>query len=143
MPLCLNFAAPTAGEVLFPIAAAADVCRRNTTTSFMAIDSCQHKELFIPSLVQGKIIICTYTFDFEFEAASIAAVADTVRGLGAAGFIITMDPDLGSEQVKGTTMTIPVPGIVLNNMEASSVWHIWLKVFVTKLPFAPPKLSSL
>ncbi|GAB4857692.1 hypothetical protein Ancab_015598 [Ancistrocladus abbreviatus] len=37
-----------------------------------------------------------------------------------------MDPDLGSEQVKGTTVTLGVPAIILNNMQASmAVWEYY------------------
>ncbi|KAF8412909.1 hypothetical protein HHK36_000881 [Tetracentron sinense] len=121
-----GLAPPTAGEVLFPIAAAVDVCSRNMSGGFVLVESCQDSESFIPSLVHGKLIICTYTFDFEFEAASISTVADTIKKVGGAGFIITMDPDIGSEQVKGTTVTLQVPGIVLNNMQASSaLWEYY------------------
>lgn len=66
-------------------------------------------------------MICTYTFDFESEAASIATVADTVHRAGAAGFVLTMDPDIGSEQIKGATVTLQIPGLIINNMEASTV----------------------
>ncbi|RZC74517.1 hypothetical protein C5167_049993 [Papaver somniferum] len=115
---------PTLGMQNYPIAAAADVTTRNA--SFITIENCQHPEPFIPSLARGKLIICTYTFDFEFESASIAAIADTMQKIGAAGFIITMDPDLGSEQVRGTTTTLRVPGIVLSNMQASSaLWEYY------------------
>ncbi|GAV92224.1 Peptidase_S8 domain-containing protein/Inhibitor_I9 domain-containing protein [Cephalotus follicularis] len=116
----IGLSPPTAGEMSFPIAAAADVCHMNTTTGTLTVESCQHPDLFIPSLVRRKIILCTYNFDFEYETASIATVADTVMKIGAVGFILAMDPDLGAEQVKRITMTLPVPGIVLNNMQASS-----------------------
>lgn len=111
-------AAPTAGEAPFPIAAAIDVSRRNIT-NVVEVESCQHPEHFIRSLVREKLIICTYTF--EYEDVNIATVEDTIKKIGAAGFIITMDPDIGSEQVKGTTMTMQVPAIILNNVQASSV----------------------
>ncbi|MCL7024882.1 hypothetical protein MKW94_006612 [Papaver nudicaule] len=115
---------PTLGMQNYPIAAAADVSTRNA--SFITIENCQHSEPFIPTLARGKLIICTYTFDFEFESASIATVADTMQKIGAAGFIITMDPDLGSEQVRGTTTTLRVPGIVLSNMQASTaLWEYY------------------
>lgn len=116
--------APTPGEELFPVAAAADVCRPNTSVGLL--ESCQNPEPFIPSLVHGKLIICTYTFDFEFESASIVKVAETIRNVGAAGFIMTMDPDVGSEEVKGTTVTLGMPGIVLNNIQASTaLWEYY------------------
>ncbi|OVA19814.1 Peptidase S8/S53 domain [Macleaya cordata] len=119
-----GLAPPTLGLELYSIAAAADVCYGNA--SVVTVQNCQHPESFIPILARGKLIICTYTFDFEFEAASIATVADTMQKIGAAGFIIAMDPDLGSEQVRGTTVTLRVPGIVLNNMQASSaLWEYY------------------
>ncbi|KAL8160162.1 hypothetical protein V2J09_001699 [Rumex salicifolius] len=109
--------APTPGEVMFPIAAAADVSRKNSSVG--AVESCQDTGPFIPSLVQGKLIICTYTYDFELETASIFRVAETMRSVGAAGFIMTMDPDVNSDEVKGTAVTLQVPGIILNDLESS------------------------
>ncbi|KAL0446431.1 UNVERIFIED_CONTAM: Subtilisin-like protease SBT2.5 [Sesamum latifolium] len=119
-----GLAPPTFGGVYFPVAAAADVCRKNFTTGLM--ESCQNADPFIPALARGKLIICTYTFDFESEAASISNVAATAQKIGAAGFILTMDPDVGSEQIKGATVTLQVPGIILNNMESSSaLWEYY------------------
>ncbi|XP_051144854.1 subtilisin-like protease SBT2.5 [Andrographis paniculata] len=115
---------PTAGEVFFPIAAAADVSHQNITAGL--VESCQSANSFIHSLVRGKLIICTYTFDFESEAASISKVAAVIQRIGAAGFILTMDPDIGSEQIKGATVTLRVPGIILNNLESSSaLWEYY------------------
>ncbi|XP_020534253.1 subtilisin-like protease SBT2.5 isoform X2 [Jatropha curcas] len=112
-----------AREVPFPIAAAADVSHENIT-NVVEVESCQYPEHFIRSLVREKLIICTSTF--EYEDASIATVEDTIRQIGAAGFIITMDPDIVSEQVKGTTMTMQLPAIILNNMQASSaLWEYY------------------
>ncbi|XP_059639173.1 subtilisin-like protease SBT2.5 [Cornus florida] len=127
-----GLAPPTAGEVLFPIVAAIDVCKRNITTGLVTIESCQNTEPFILSLVRGKIIICTYTFDFEFEDASIATVADTIQKVGAAGFILTTTPDVGSEQIKGTTATFQVPGIILNNMHSSSALWEYYNSYTTR-----------
>ncbi|CAH9079981.1 unnamed protein product [Cuscuta epithymum] len=111
---------PTIGEEFFQLAAAVDVCERNSTAGLLTVESCQDPGQFIPSLVRGKLLICTYTYDFESETASIAAVADTVSKAGAAGFVITMDPDIASEQIKGATLTLQVPGLILNNLESST-----------------------
>ncbi|XP_021283919.1 subtilisin-like protease SBT2.6 [Herrania umbratica] len=49
-----------------------------------------------------------------------------MKQIGAAGFIITVDPNIGSEQVKGTTLTLQIPAIILNNMHASSaLWEYY------------------
>ncbi|KAL5748377.1 hypothetical protein ACOSP7_025414 [Xanthoceras sorbifolium] len=119
-----GLAPPTAGRVHHLIAAAADASHRNTTA--ISVESCQHPEAFIRSLVRGKLIICTYTFDFEHDDAAIATVAENIKNIGAAGFILRMDPDIGSMPVKGTTMTLQVPGIILNNMQASmALWEYY------------------
>ncbi|CAN4127714.1 unnamed protein product [Withania somnifera] len=110
---------PTLSGVHFPLAAASDVCKENTTSALLTVESCQETEPFVRTLVHGKIVICTYTFDFESEAASIATVADTIQKVGAAGFVLAMDPDIGSEKIKGARMTLSIPGLILNNMEAS------------------------
>lgn len=122
--LIFNLAAPTVGEVFFPLAAAADVGQVNSTDGLLTIDSCQSSEQFVRSLVRGKIVICTYTLDFDSEASSIATVADNMSKVGAAGFILTMNPDIGFELIKGASVTLQVPGVILNNMEASSVLHL-------------------
>ncbi|XP_022881111.1 subtilisin-like protease SBT2.5 isoform X2 [Olea europaea var. sylvestris] len=119
-----GLAPPTVGGVFFPVAAAADVCQRNITAGL--VESCQDSDPFILTLVRGRLIICTYTFDFESEAATIATVADTISKIGAAGFILTMDPDIGSEKIKGATVPLQVPGVILNNMESSSaLWEYY------------------
>ncbi|KAK8307489.1 hypothetical protein V6Z12_D03G199400 [Gossypium hirsutum] len=115
---------PTDGEIDYNIAAAADVCVRNAT--IITVDSCQNPEPFIRPLVYRRLIICTYTFEYEYEAASIATVADTMMEIGAAGFIITLDPNIGPEVVKGTMLTLQIPAIVLNDMQASSaLWEYY------------------
>ncbi|KAK8516293.1 hypothetical protein V6N12_068903 [Hibiscus sabdariffa] len=115
---------PTEGEINYQVAAAADVCVRNATT--ITIDSCQNPEPFIRPLAYGKLIICTYTFEYEYESASIAAVADTMKQIGAAGFIITLDPNFGSAVIKGTMVTLQIPAIILNDMQASSaLWEYY------------------
>ncbi|KAL6552402.1 hypothetical protein OROHE_007766 [Orobanche hederae] len=119
-----GLAPPTVGGVLFPIAAAADVCHKNISAGHM--ESCQSADPFIRALVRGKLIICTYSFDFESQEAGIFKVAAIVEKIGAAGFILTIDPDLFSEQIMGATVTLRVPGIILNNMDSSSaLWEYY------------------
>jgi len=116
------------------MAAAADVCQQKATVG--QVENCQNPEPFIPSLVHGKLIICTYTFDFEFDSASIIKVAETVHSVGAAGFIMTIDPDIGSEEAKGTTVTLGVPSIILNNIQASTVCLVITLLRSSNITFA-------
>ncbi|KAH9720978.1 hypothetical protein KPL70_006249 [Citrus sinensis] len=115
----IGLAPPTLGRVYYPLAAAADVCHRNVSTGIFSLESCQYPELFIPALVRGKLIICTYSFDFENDDATIATVADNIKKIGAAGFILRMDPDQDFSPNKFKDMALDVPGIILNNMQSS------------------------
>ena len=116
--LCVNPAA-TMEKEFFPIAAAEDVCSRNT--SFLVVQNCQHPDPFIPELVRGKLIVCTYISEFIYAPTSIEAIASTIQEIGAVGFIITMDRSYDSEPPVDSTSTLSVPGIVLSSREASQV----------------------
>lgn len=117
----LYAAAPTVGDIFFPIAAAADVGLMNATVGLGTVESCQSSLLFVRPLVQGKLIICRYAFGLDSQGASIATVADTIHSIGAAGFIMTINPDKSSQQIKDGTVTLRVPGVILNNLEDSLV----------------------
>ncbi|XP_042489906.1 subtilisin-like protease SBT2.5 [Macadamia integrifolia] len=116
---------PTSKEVQIPIAAAADVCSRNTSNTM--VENCHHTKPFIRSLVRGKLVICTYSQDFELGPASISKVSETIQNVGAAGFIITMDPHIGADDIDGTTLiTLQVPGIILDDFDNSlDLWEYY------------------
>lgn len=103
--------APTAGEMFFLLVVAADVGIRNTSVDFWMTGSCQSSLQFVCSLVQGKLIICRYPFGLEFGSAGIATIADTIHNVGAAGFILTMNPYIASKQIQGGEVTLQVPGV--------------------------------
>ncbi|XP_038971925.1 subtilisin-like protease SBT2.5 [Phoenix dactylifera] len=116
--------APTMEEELLPIAAAEDVCSRNT--SFLVVQNCQHPEPFIPELVRGKLIICTYITEFIYAPTSMEAIVGTIQKIGAAGFIITMDRSYDSEPPVDSTLTLSIPGIVLTSRRASqALWEYY------------------
>nr|XP_019705465.1 subtilisin-like protease SBT2.5 [Elaeis guineensis] len=114
----------TMEKEFFPIAAAEDVCSRNT--SFLVVQNCQHPDPFIPELVRGKLIVCTYISEFIYAPTSIEAIASTIQEIGAVGFIITMDRSYDSEPPVDSTSTLSVPGIVLSSREASqALWEYY------------------
>lgn len=113
--------APTAGEMFFPLVAAADVGIRNTSVDLWMTESCQSSLQFVSSLVEGKLIICRYPFELEFGRASIATIVDTIHDVGAAGFVLTMNPYIASDQIQGGVVTLQVPGVILNNLEETLV----------------------
>ncbi|KAG9452527.1 hypothetical protein H6P81_005431 [Aristolochia fimbriata] len=112
------------GVLYTPVAAAVDV-RRDNASSF-AVEGCQVPEAFTASAAKGKLIICRAAIDFPNNPASLAAVVDTVQRIGAAGFIVTVDPIEESEEAVGTIMTFPIPGIVLRDLQLSKdLWEYY------------------
>ncbi|PKA58889.1 Subtilisin-like protease [Apostasia shenzhenica] len=109
---------------LCPIAAAEDVAGGNG--SYIASQDCQRPELFIPSLAEGKLIICSYSGDFILTPASITAIADAVKEIGAAGFIFTSDRSASGRPMQGPMLPLSVPGIFLCDREASqALWEYY------------------
>ncbi|KAK1306088.1 hypothetical protein QJS10_CPA10g01023 [Acorus calamus] len=86
-----GLAPPTSGAAHLQIAAAGDLCRQND--SVMLMENCMRAEPFVRSLARGKIIVCSY-IEMEYITTIVSVVAETMRTVGAAGFILTLDYDL-------------------------------------------------
>uniref|UniRef100_A0A0D3GKF8 Subtilisin-like protease n=1 Tax=Oryza barthii TaxID=65489 RepID=A0A0D3GKF8_9ORYZ len=86
----------------FSLISAADALLGSSATKYSALD-CQRPELLNKRKIQGKILLCGYSFNYISGTASIKKVSETARSLGAAGFIVAVensypgtkfDPDL-------------------------------------------------
>lgn len=111
---------PTQEGLFLPLAAAEDVCNWNETC--ILARNCQRPEPFNRSLIQGKLIVCTFS-DFIFSPTSVDSIVSTAQKIGATGFVIIMARGRSSEFLNETTSTLnlPLPGIVLSSREASEV----------------------
>ncbi|KAK1286897.1 hypothetical protein QJS10_CPB20g01345 [Acorus calamus] len=119
-----GLAPPTSGAAHLQIAVAGDLCRQND--SVMLMQNCMRAEPFVRSLARGKIIVCSY-IEMEYITTIVPVVAETMRTVGAAGFILTLDYDLNpSARISLGTVNLPVPGIVLDTVQASStLWKYY------------------
>ncbi|CAH9140980.1 unnamed protein product [Cuscuta epithymum] len=96
--------------------AANDVVLDSSVAKYNPSD-CQKPELLNKNLVQGNILLCGYSFNFVVGTSSIKAVAETVRSLGAVGFVLAVE-----NSTPGTNyypVPIRVPGIVITNKKDS------------------------
>ncbi|CAH9110396.1 unnamed protein product [Cuscuta europaea] len=100
----------------FTMVAANDVVLDSSVVKYNPSD-CQKPELLNKNLVQGNILLCGYSFNFVVGTSSIKAVAETVRSLGAVGFVLAVE-----NSTPGTNyypVPIRVPGIVITNKKDS------------------------
>ncbi|KAJ4746492.1 Subtilisin-like protease SBT2.5 [Rhynchospora pubera] len=96
------------------IATKADVSSPNASAN------CLDTESLIPSLARGKLIICEHIPHSMYGQTTISTIFESIGRIGAAGVIITseenlLDSDAGAE----SSMTLPVPGIVLGSVADS------------------------
>lgn len=102
----------------YTLVAAKDAMLDTSVTRFSPSD-CQRPEVLNRKLVEGKILLCGYSFNFVVGSASIKKVSETARSLGAAGFVLAV------ENVTPGTKFDPVPssipGIVVTDVRNSLV----------------------
>ncbi|GLT70050.1 hypothetical protein SLA2020_421510 [Shorea laevis] len=100
----------------YTLVAANDALLDSSVMKFNPSD-CQRPELLNKNLVQGNILLCGYSFNFVVGTASIKKVAETVRSLGAIGFVLAV------ENVSPGTKFDPVPaglpGILITDVSKS------------------------
>ena len=117
--MCMMWAAGTLGDQMYDLVLADDVLLKNPGINSNSPMNCQHPESFDKTLVQGKILICTYSFSFVYGAATVRRVADTARNLSAAGFILFAKTNLPGN--KFNPVPLAIPGIVITDLKDSMV----------------------
>jgi hypothetical protein len=100
------------------LVAANDVLLDSSVMKFNPSD-CQRPELLNKNLVQGNILLCGYSFNFVVGTASIKKVSETVRSLGAIGFVLAVENI--SPGTKFDPVPVGVPGILITDVSKSMV----------------------
>uniref|UniRef100_A0A0D9W7R9 Subtilisin-like protease n=1 Tax=Leersia perrieri TaxID=77586 RepID=A0A0D9W7R9_9ORYZ len=118
---CGGLSTSTPGETMYPLALADDVSNGNLTDG-SSPSSCQDPNVFIRSLVQGKVIICMFASSSYYGSDYFVGIADTIQKIGAAGVIITdrSSKDVDIEYQPTFPTTIP-SAIVINGADADAL----------------------
>ncbi|CAN1229073.1 Subtilisin-like protease SBT2.6 [Linum grandiflorum] len=74
---------------------------------------CQRPELFNRKLVEGRILLCGYSFSFVAGTSSIKKVSETAKKLGAAGFVLAVESN--TPGAKYDPVPVCTPGIVITD----------------------------
>ncbi|TQD98725.1 hypothetical protein C1H46_015634 [Malus baccata] len=59
------------------------------------VEECQYPEALDHNVVQGSIVICTFSAGFYNGTSSLTAIINTAKGLGFMGFILVANPAYG------------------------------------------------
>ncbi|CAI0467709.1 unnamed protein product [Linum tenue] len=91
----VGLSAPTLGSFLLVLARDAVMPNGSFPRTPPYVDECQHPEALDPSLVQGRIVLCTFSAGFYDQTSTLAAITQTAAHLGFMGFVLVANPAYG------------------------------------------------
>ncbi|CAM8911971.1 unnamed protein product [Rhodiola kirilowii] len=83
------------------------------------VEECQHPEAFDQFIVQGSIVLCTFSTGFVNETSTLTAIVQTAKRLGLAGFVLLANPALGDYVAEPVPFS--VPAILIPNVSDSQI----------------------
>ncbi|KAL1218383.1 Subtilisin-like protease SBT2.5 [Cardamine amara subsp. amara] len=101
---------------LYTLVSANDVLLDSSVSKYSPSD-CQRPEVLNKKLVEGKILLCGYSFNFVVGTASIKKVVETAKHLGAAGFVLVVENV--SPGTKFDPVPSAIPGILITDVSKS------------------------
>lgn len=92
-----------------------------TVADAMYIGECQDASIFNQDLVQGNLLICSYSVRFVLGLSTIKQAMETAMNLSAVGVVFSMDPFVSSFQLNPVPMKMP--GIIIPSANDSKVHY--------------------
>ncbi|KAG5025318.1 hypothetical protein GLYMA_08G129000v4 [Glycine max] len=116
----VGLAPGTYENTLFKLIHARHALNKNTTvTDDMYIGECQDSSKFSQDLVQGNLLICSYSVQFVLGLSTIQQALETAMNLSAVGVVFSMDPFVTSFQLNPVPMKMP--GIIIPSANDSKI----------------------
>lgn len=93
----------------------------NQTTDMnnMYLSECQDASSLSQDLIQGNLLICSYSIRFVLGLSTIKQALETAKNLSAAGVVFYMDPFVIGFQLNPTPMSIP--GVIIPSPDDSKI----------------------
>ncbi|KAA8520138.1 hypothetical protein F0562_014394 [Nyssa sinensis] len=101
------------GYLQYKLVLAKDAVKVNGTFPKTAqyIEECQYPEALDPFVVQGSVVICTFSAGFYNGTSTLTAIFETAKILGFMGFVLVANPAYGDFIAE--PIPFPVPGIMI------------------------------
>ncbi|CAN1226205.1 Subtilisin-like protease SBT2.3 [Linum grandiflorum] len=90
-----------------------------TVTSDMYVSECQDSSAFDRDIIQGNLLICSYSVRFVLGVSTIKQALETANNLSAAGVVFCMDPFVLGFQLNPIPMGMP--GIIIPTSDDSKI----------------------
>ncbi|KAK8918610.1 Subtilisin-like protease [Platanthera zijinensis] len=109
----LGLSPATRANKSLTLVSVSDVLLDSSVMKYNPLD-CQRPDLLNKNLVEGKILLCGYSFNFVSGTASIKKVSETAKILGAAGFVVAVENSYPG--TKYDPVPAALPGILITDV---------------------------
>lgn len=103
----------------YTLVSATDALIDSETPKDEYVNECQDFGSLNQTIVQGNLLICSYSIKFVLGQSTISNAIQTARNLSAAGVVFTMDPFIIGFQLNPVPMSLP--GIIIPSANDSKV----------------------
>ncbi|GER40976.1 subtilase family protein [Striga asiatica] len=117
--LGVGLAPGTQNNTMYTLISAIHALNNSTAEDDMYVNECQDSGNFNQSMIQGNILICSYSVRFVLGLSTIKRALETAKNLSAAGVVFCVDPYVIGFQLNPIPMTIP--GIIIPTQNDSKV----------------------
>ncbi|GMY38179.1 subtilisin-like protease SBT2.2 [Fagus crenata] len=105
---------------MYTLISATDALNNGTTVvNDMYVGECQDSSSFNQDLIQGNLLICSYSIRFVLGLSTIKQALQTAKNLSATGVVFYMDPYVIGFQLN--PVPLEMPGIIIPTPEDSKV----------------------
>ncbi|EEF32492.1 peptidase, putative [Ricinus communis] len=116
----VGLAPGTAKDTMYTLISAMHALNNATTAATdMYVGECQDSSNFNQDLVQGNLLICSYSIRFVLGLSTIKQAFETAKNLSATGVVFYMDPFVIGYRLNPTPMRMP--GIIIASPDDSKV----------------------
>ncbi|KAJ9183381.1 hypothetical protein P3X46_007243 [Hevea brasiliensis] len=116
----VGLAPGTDNDTMYTLISALHALNNDTTvTDDMYVGECQDSSNFNQDLVQGKLLICSYSIRFVLGLSTIKQALETAKNLSATGVVFYMDPFVIGFQLNPIPMRMS--GIIISSPDDSKI----------------------
>ncbi|XP_020215788.1 subtilisin-like protease SBT2.2 isoform X4 [Cajanus cajan] len=116
----VGLAPGTYENTMFKLIHARHALNKNTTVADdMYVGECQDASKFDQNLVQGNLLICSYSVRFVLGISTLKQALETAMNLSAVGVVFSMDPFVTDFQLNPVPMKMP--GIIIPSANDSKI----------------------
>ncbi|KAE8722801.1 Subtilase family protein isoform 2 [Hibiscus syriacus] len=118
--LKVNMQAGTDTDKMYTLISAVHALSNEATlANDMYVSECQDSSNFNGELIQGNLLICSYSIRFVLGLSTVKQALQTAKNLSAAGVVFYMDPSVIGFQLNPTPLNMP--GIIIPSTNDSKI----------------------